>query len=155
MARAPAEKMEELADVLEVVRGLAVTNDIDWDNLLAKALEKREKRGGFEHQTVLLETARPMPDRDALQGVASDRQTLISLSDLGVVTVEGPSALISFSKLLSFDTTEVELLVGGRQVNVAAALDSIGLRLVASDPQLEEDRLDSQLKLFDEDGLSA
>jgi predicted house-cleaning noncanonical NTP pyrophosphatase (MazG superfamily) len=149
-ARGPAQKIEELADVLEVVRGLAVTNGIDWDNLLATALDKRQKRGGFEQQTVLLETARPMPDRGAMPGMASDRQPSISLRDLGVVTVEGPSALISFSKLLSFDTTEVELLIDGRQINVAAALDGTGVRLIASDPRRDEEPPDSQLTLFDE-----
>ncbi|WP_438273866.1 hypothetical protein [Nitrobacter sp.] len=148
-ARAPAQKTEELADVLEVVRGLAVTNGVEWDNLLATALEKREKRGGFEQQTVLLETARPMPDRGTIPGVGGDRQSSISLRDLGVVAVEGSSALISFSKLLSFDTTEVELLVDGRPINVAIALDGTGVRLIASDPHREEDLPDSQLNLFD------
>lgn len=148
-AQAPAQKLEELADVLEVVRGLAVTNNIDWDNLLTAALEKREKRGGFQHQTVLLETTRPMPDRDALKGVANDRQPSISLRDLGIVSVEGPNALISFSKLLSYDTTEVELIVNGRQIKVAASLDSIGLRLVASEPPIEDDLPDPQPRLFD------
>lgn len=148
-ARGPVQKIEELADVLEVVRGLAVTNGIDWENLLTTAHEKREKRGGFEQQTVLLETARPMPDRGAMPGMTGDRQPSISLRDLGVVTVEGPTALISFSKLLSFDTTEVELLVDGRQINVSAALDGNGVRLIASEPRREEHIPDSQLNLFD------
>jgi predicted house-cleaning noncanonical NTP pyrophosphatase (MazG superfamily) len=148
-ARDPAQKVEELADVLEVVRGLAVTNEIDWDTLVATAREKREKRGGFEQQTVLLETTRPMPDRGGIPGMAGDRQPSISLRDLGVVSVEGASALISFSKLLSFDATEVELLVDGRQINVTAALDGAGVRLIASDPHHGDDIPDSQLDLFD------
>ncbi|WP_156680849.1 nucleoside triphosphate pyrophosphohydrolase [Sphingomonas profundi] len=147
-AKTPAQKLEELADVLEVVRGLAVTNDIDWDTIVATALDKRGRRGGFEQQTVLLETTRPMPYRGEIPDMTDDRQPSISLSDLGVVMVEGPSALISFSKLLSFDTTEVELLVGGRQVNVAAALDGTGVRLIASDPHRHDDLPDSQLDLF-------
>ena len=105
-----------------MLRGLAVTNGIDWNILVATALEKREKRGGFEQQTVLLETTRPMPDGGDVPGITRDRQPSISLRDLGVVTVEGPSAPISFSKLLSFDITEVELLVDGRQINVARPL---------------------------------
>jgi predicted house-cleaning noncanonical NTP pyrophosphatase (MazG superfamily) len=147
-AQAPAQKTEELADVLEVVRGLAVTNGIDWDNLLATALEKRQKRGGFEKQTVLLETAKPMPDREARSGMAPHRRPSISLRDLGVVAVEGSSAMISFSKLLSFETTEVELRVDGRPINVAVALDGTGVRLIASDPRREENLPDSQLNLF-------
>lgn len=149
-AEAPAQKVEELADVLEVVRGLAVTNGIDWDALIATALEKREKRGGFEQQTVLLETTRPMPNRGDIPGMTGDRQPSVSLRDLGIVTVEGPSALISFSKLLAFDATEVELTVDGRQINVAAALDGTGVRLTASDPHRNDDVPDSQLDLFNE-----
>lgn len=149
-ARTPLQKTEELADVLEVVRGLAVTNGIDWDSLLAAALEKREKRGGFDQQTVLLETARPMPDRGKMAVMAGEPQPSISLRDLGIVAVEGSGATISFSKLLSLDTIEVELLVDGRPINVAVALDGTGLRLTASDPRREEDRPDSQLGLFDE-----
>lgn len=148
-AQGSAQKIEELADVLEVVRGLALTNGIDWDSLLATALDKREKRGGFEQQTVLLETARPMPNRSVISDMTGDRQFSISLRDLGVVLVEGPSALISFSKLLSFDTTEVELVVNGHLINVAVALDAFGVRLVASDPHRDEDPPNSQLNLFD------
>jgi len=81
--------------------------------------------------------------------MTGDRQPSISLRDLGVVAVEGPSALISFSKLLSFDATEVELLVDGRQINVAAALDGAGVRLIASDPHRNVDLSDTQLDLFD------
>ncbi len=148
-ARAPAQKLEELADVLEVVRGLAITNGVDWNTLIATALEKREKRGGFEQQTVLLETMRPMPDRAAIPGMSDDTQPSISLRDLGVVCVEGPSALISFSKLLSFDTTEVKLLVDGRQIKVAIALNGVGVRLVVSDHRRDDDDFDFQLNLFD------
>ncbi len=148
-AQGSAQKIEELADVLEVVRGLALTNGIDWDSLLATALDKREKSGGFEQQTVLLETARPMPNRSVISGMTGDRQFSVSLRDLGVVLVEGPSALISFSKLLSFDTTEVELVVNGHLINVAAALDAFGVRLFASDPHRDEDLPNSQLNLFD------
>ncbi len=148
-AQAPADKLEELADVLEVVRGLAVTNGFDWDNLIATALDKREKRGGFEHQTVLLETARPKPSRNLPRSLAGDQHSFISLRDLGVVIVEGPSALISFSKLLAFDTTEVDLMVDGRQIKVAATLDASGVRLVASDPHRNENVPNAQLNLFE------
>jgi len=145
------QKIEELADVLEVLRGLAVVNGIDWESLNAAAIEKREKRGGFEQQTVLLETARPMPNRTRTQGIANENEESISLRDLGVVTVEGPNALISFSKLLSFGTTVVKLVVDGRQFNVAAAFDTAGLRLVASDPERVEDQSDFQFNLFNDE----
>ena len=148
-AREPTEKLEELADVLEVVRGLAITNGIDWDALLAAALDKRQKRGGFEHQTVLLETARPTPGREEVPNMVGEPQPSISLRDLGIVAVEGSEALISFPKLLSFGGTEVELSLGGRKINVAATLDGAGVRIIASDPFQEEDSLDLQEELFE------
>lgn|SRR5437764_13835043 len=37
----------ELADVLEVVRALAVTAGMSWPQLLALAKDKRSRRGGF------------------------------------------------------------------------------------------------------------
>jgi predicted house-cleaning noncanonical NTP pyrophosphatase (MazG superfamily) len=150
-ARAPAQRIEELADVLEVVRGLAITSDIGWDALIAAASEKREKRGGFEQQTVLLETARPMPGRASMPAIAGDNEhPSIQLRDLGAVSVDGAAASISFSKLLSFPSIEIELTVEGRSINVTAALDGTGLRLFARGPaDVERERPDTQLGLFD------
>jgi len=150
-ASAPEQQLEELADVLEVVRGLAVTAGIDWEALMTAAAEKREKRGGFEQQTVLLETARPMPDRASPPNVAGDEnQPSIQLRDLGVVMIDGPDASISFSKLLSFGSTEFELIVDGQRINVAAALDGTGLRLRASGLKDLGEELDAQLDFFDD-----
>lgn len=150
-ARAPAQRLEELADVLEVVRGLAVTSDIGWDALIEAATEKREKRGGFEQQTVLLETARPMPGRASMPVIAGDNEhPSIQLRDLGAVTVDGAAAVISFSKLLSFPSIEIELTIDGRSINVTAALDGTGLRLFASgSADVEREQPDTQLGLFD------
>ena len=147
-AQAPAQKVEELADVLEVVHGLAVANGIDWETLLTTTLEKRRKRGGFEQQTVLLETAKPMPDRSVGYSITKDLEPSISLRDLGAVTVEGPCALIPFSKLLSFDAIKVELVVNGRHINVAATVDASGMRLTASDPHRDDGLSETQLELF-------
>jgi predicted house-cleaning noncanonical NTP pyrophosphatase (MazG superfamily) len=143
-AKEPAQKLEELADVLEVVRGLAVTSGIEWDELEAIAAAKRENRGGFEQQTVLLETARPMPPR-ASEPRGGDNQSLIPLRDLGMVTVQGASASISFSRLLSSRSMEVALTVSGRLIQVAVALDAAGVRLLATEPESA-----NQLKLFED-----
>ncbi|SFR97199.1 nucleoside triphosphate pyrophosphohydrolase [Sphingomonas jatrophae] len=143
------EQLEELSDVLEVVRGLASTSGIEWEDLVSAATEKRLRRGGFEHQTVLLETARPMPSPVRADSVVNqESQPLIQLRDLGAVHVEGGNASISFSKLLSSSGLEVELTVEGRPISLAVALKGAGLRLVASGPQRAEDEPDSQLPLF-------
>lgn len=44
---------EELADLLEVINAIAKTNDIDFDKIEKIRLDKKEKRGGFEHKIFL------------------------------------------------------------------------------------------------------
>lgn len=150
-ARTPAQHLEELADVLEVVRGLAVTSGVQWDDLMTAASEKRDKRGGFEQQMVLLETARPMPGRSVKPSLSSDeRGQSIQLSDLGDVSVDGPKASMSFSKLLSNSWTEIQMIVEGRAIKVSAALDGTGLRLmISATPDRGDDEENRQLPLFD------
>jgi predicted house-cleaning noncanonical NTP pyrophosphatase (MazG superfamily) len=144
-ARQPAQRLEELADVLEVVRGLAVTVGISWDDLVAEAEAKRKKRGGFEQQTVLLETTRPMPSSVSEPAIpGSSGEQLIQLRDLGLVEVQGAVASISFSKLLANPSIQVDLHVAGRAVKVAVALDAGSVRLRAS----EGEETGTQLRLF-------
>lgn len=45
---------EELADILEVLRALAVGHDMSWSNVETEAFSKREKRGGFDNGVVLV-----------------------------------------------------------------------------------------------------
>ncbi|MGQ3228758.1 MAG: hypothetical protein ACT6R2_07665 [Blastomonas fulva] len=151
VAHTPVQHLEELADVLEVVRGLAVTSGIGWNDLLNAASEKRKKRGGFEQQVVLLETARPMPGRSIEPSLSGDQdQTSIQLSDLGIVLVEGSNAFITFSRLLSNSSTEFDMMVEGRVIKVAATFEGTGLKLnlrsIPIEPDSEEIR---QLQLFD------
>jgi len=39
--------VEELADLLEVVRALAAEHGVDWDEVLTAADDKKQDRGGF------------------------------------------------------------------------------------------------------------
>ena len=45
---APHELAGELADVLEVLRALADAHGLNWDDVEARRLAKRDERGGFE-----------------------------------------------------------------------------------------------------------
>jgi predicted house-cleaning noncanonical NTP pyrophosphatase (MazG superfamily) len=65
LASTGQEEISELADVLEVVRGLAHFQGVKWDELVNAADKKREKRGGFELRKVLLETSLPMATANA------------------------------------------------------------------------------------------
>ncbi|MDP9077084.1 MAG: nucleoside triphosphate pyrophosphohydrolase [Bacteroidota bacterium] len=55
-ARSDEQNIEELADVLEVLRGVCKLYDLSLDDLEQIADEKREKRGGFEEGVVLVAT---------------------------------------------------------------------------------------------------
>jgi len=45
---------EELADILEVLRALAVGHDMSWSDVETETFSKREKRGGFDKGVVLV-----------------------------------------------------------------------------------------------------
>ena len=50
------ESMEELADIQEVIHGILLSMDKNFEELERIRLEKKEKRGGFEQQIFLEST---------------------------------------------------------------------------------------------------
>ena len=55
-----AENTEEMADILEVLHGIAFHLGVSWDEVEAVRLRKREERGGFEKGIRLLEVREPV-----------------------------------------------------------------------------------------------
>ena len=49
-----SRNMEEMADVLEVLHGIALHMGIPWEKIEEERLRKREERGGFEKGIRLL-----------------------------------------------------------------------------------------------------
>jgi predicted house-cleaning noncanonical NTP pyrophosphatase (MazG superfamily) len=47
------ELASELADVLEVLRALAVAHDMSWEDVVSEAGRKRAERGGFDDRIFL------------------------------------------------------------------------------------------------------
>jgi predicted house-cleaning noncanonical NTP pyrophosphatase (MazG superfamily) len=43
----PAELLEEVADVYEVLRGIALASGATWEQVESQAATKRDERGGF------------------------------------------------------------------------------------------------------------
>lgn len=96
----------ELADMLEVLMGIASSFDINWNKVLKKAKDKKQKLGGFSDGRVLIETSLPKRD-NPLEG-----EGFIALANLGVVectelqievpastlmaTVSGPGVIFTF-----------------------------------------------------------
>ncbi|WP_354505200.1 nucleoside triphosphate pyrophosphohydrolase [Limibacillus sp. MBR-115] len=111
------ESAAELADILEVIKGLANCCGHSWSRIEQIAKEKETKRGGFNEGKVLIETA--LPHRDS----PIEREQQVRIADLGRVesrenSVEvPPSALVSTSKgpgvIFSFqgDTTRYRVSI--------------------------------------------
>lgn len=49
------ESLEELADMLEVIRALAAVHDSSWEQLEALRAKKAEARGGFQERVYLMD----------------------------------------------------------------------------------------------------
>jgi hypothetical protein len=65
-AETQVERKTELADVLEIVRALALMEGFSLHEVLRTADEKRAKAGGFEEGLILLQTGILGSRRDAL-----------------------------------------------------------------------------------------
>ena len=50
-----SHSVEEMADVLEVLHGIAFHSGTDWDQVEAERLRKKAERGGFEKGIRLIE----------------------------------------------------------------------------------------------------
>ena len=55
MAKDSQEALEEMADMLEVIRALAVAHGQSWEQLEAIRVKKAEARGGFEERVYLID----------------------------------------------------------------------------------------------------
>lgn len=54
-AQVPKESLEELADMLEVIRALAAVHGSTWEQLESLRKEKAEARGGFLDKVYLID----------------------------------------------------------------------------------------------------
>ena len=50
-----SHSVEEMADILEVLHGIAFQSGIDWNQIEEKRFRKNEERGGFEKRIRLIE----------------------------------------------------------------------------------------------------
>lgn len=97
-ASSAEDSAAELADILEVLKGLALCSGHSWSKIKRMAKEKAAKRGGFKDGKVLIETA--LPHRDS----PIERKEQVRISDLGRVESREnfveipPSTLVSTSK---------------------------------------------------------
>lgn len=131
--RAPSEKEQaaELADILEVVKGLAAAGGFSWAQIERIAKEKAAKRGGFRDGRVLIETA--LPHRDS----PLERQEQVRLSDLGKVECG--------ENLVEIPTSSLAATANGPGVIFSYAEDTARYRVSIKDGQLQIARLDARI----------
>ncbi|TYP69635.1 nucleoside triphosphate pyrophosphohydrolase [Paenibacillus methanolicus] len=58
-AKSPQESLEEMADMLEVIRALATMHGATWEQLESIRAAKADKRGGFEERVYLIDADDP------------------------------------------------------------------------------------------------
>jgi predicted house-cleaning noncanonical NTP pyrophosphatase (MazG superfamily) len=150
-----AKAIEELADLFEVVRALAQSTGVPFDQVARAADAKRRKRGGFEQKTVLLETTGPKPTRRTNPTLVLDEtDPVIPLGGLGAVDVRGSRANIPLARLLDQHEVTLTLDLLGRACEAKVSLGPGGLAFGISDPQDASDATEVdgdtgiQLELF-------
>jgi predicted house-cleaning noncanonical NTP pyrophosphatase (MazG superfamily) len=125
IAKNSPEAIEEMADIVEVLRAISTEFEIGWDDIEASRIRKRKMRGGFDERRVLLETSLSKPD------LQEEQLREISLQDFEQPHTIGERGLLFpysalFSKVaqgrldLNEDTLEVSVRLApqGIVVNV-------------------------------------
>lgn len=138
-ADAPDDVAAELADMLEVVQSLANSTGVDWQEVLGVAADKRSKRGGFEKNLVLLETASP----GWLKNQPQSPSIRIPLRDLNRVTRKQNTVTVPFSALLGNDLSTTVQLADGSFVRLALGPQGFSISPV------DGERDDGQMSFLD------
>lgn len=135
-ADTPQDVTAELADMLEVIRGLADATGVEWSDVENATASKRSARGGFAKNVVLMETSWP----GWVQQVRQSTTPTIPLSLLGAVTEKNGEVTIPYSRLVAANDKPV-IKIAGRDYRVTMTLNGV---VLASDASGEGD--DSQIR---------
>ncbi|MER8485193.1 nucleoside triphosphate pyrophosphohydrolase [Mesorhizobium sp. M1322] len=142
-AKTDDEKAGELADVLEVVRGIAHELKVDWLDLVSRADAKKQRSGGFQERKVLVETSLPHPRR------ASERVGEVGLEELGAASVVGLRAEVPIAGIVN--TVErkpitVKIPDAGINLQIALKRGKLVVSVAPIEGPIEDD--DTQGSLF-------
>jgi predicted house-cleaning noncanonical NTP pyrophosphatase (MazG superfamily) len=106
-AQSDDSRREEIADLLEVVKGMATQAGIEWESVVRTAELKQKQKGGFGERRILMETSLPQPD---IKASLEPRQ--VRLHQLLRIEEVGNKASIPLASLVSkqgFATANIEL----------------------------------------------
>lgn len=142
------EKLAELADVFEVVRGLAFACGIDFDDVVAAADKKRAKAGGFERRRVLLETELSPAKAEAIASPS------VALAELYSPTVADNAFVIPMASAIgTIGRRPIEVAHPGLGLTLKVRLERGALQLeISLKEKPSSDRISSdgaQLSLFE------
>lgn len=140
-AQTPNQVKEELADVLEVVKSLANATGIDWAEIEEASSIKRQERGSFQDNVVLLETSWFSQSKKNSQPTSKP----ISLKSLAKVLELDRGVELSFPSVLSNPDGILATLPNGTMLRISVS--SNGVKIVEQNNDGEEEQL--TLPFFD------
>jgi hypothetical protein len=133
-ANSPKEVTTELADLLEVVRALAAATGADWEEVQIVAEDKRQSRGSFARNVVLMETSWPR----WVEPKKQRSQQVIPLNELGKIVGNEGEYLLNFASVIAKDANNIVDL--GGNLRVAISIVDGGIRVVRIGGSQEADR---------------
>ena len=133
-ANSPKEVTTELADLLEVVRALAAATGADWEEVQIVAEDKRQSRGSFARNVVLMETSWP----SWMEPKKQRGQQVIPLKELGKIVGNEGEYLLNFASVIAKDANNTVDL--GGNLRVAISIVDGGIRIVRIGDAQEADR---------------
>jgi predicted house-cleaning noncanonical NTP pyrophosphatase (MazG superfamily) len=137
------ERIGELADVLEVVRGIAHDIDVNWPDLVERADSKQRRAGGFQARKVLVETSLPSSRREA------GRRHEVSLGELSKATITGSRAEIPIAGILNtVEAKPITVVMEDAGVRLQIALKKGTLEIVVLPDSGRSGEGDGQGSLF-------
>jgi predicted house-cleaning noncanonical NTP pyrophosphatase (MazG superfamily) len=125
-AKSPDDVEAELGDLVEVIRALAAATGVSWNDVINKAEQKRQKRGGFEAGTVLMETSWPS---DAPK-TSADR--IVPLKSLASRTYESDEARINYPAFFAPGADRTVRLDNGVSYQLTLTGSGLSIKRVAS-----------------------
>jgi len=119
-------KSEELADMLEVLRGLASTSKVAFPEIESRADKKRAKRGGFELGVILRSTNLGIDEESEVlfSDIKYDLRSRVRLSDLSDRTKRSNKATLPTDRLLSNEVLRRTLEHRQQSVTIRAEMET-------------------------------
>ena len=144
LATSSDEQVSELADIFEVIQGMAKNSGVNWEDVVSFANRKRSRSGAFFDRRVLLETSLPVPKKEL------GRIAAVGIDQLGIPVESEETVRIPVTALMN--------TIGRNSFHFFGSEFGDGFRMRIKGGQLEITRvekteqrqIDTQLGLFDE-----